>query len=96
MPLDGSAFAEAALPAALAILGPAGELVLTSVAPPPDHVERDDPTLFRRAVESLGQTIMKEDAVRQIGQRIVIRKIGELRILRDVFEPERYVVRELV
>ena len=42
VPLDGSAFAEAVLPAALEIVGDAGELVLTSVAAPPDHVERDE------------------------------------------------------
>ena len=42
VPLDGSAFAEAVLPAALEIVGDAGELVLTSVAEPPDHVERDE------------------------------------------------------
>ncbi len=42
VPLDGSAFAEAALPAALEIVGDAGELVLASVAEPPDHVERDE------------------------------------------------------
>jgi nucleotide-binding universal stress UspA family protein len=37
VPLDGSAFAEAVLPAALEIVGDAGELVLTSVAEPPHH-----------------------------------------------------------
>jgi nucleotide-binding universal stress UspA family protein len=42
VPLDGSAFAESALPAALEIVGRAGELVLSSVAEEPDHVERDD------------------------------------------------------
>src|SRR6202165_5277495 len=42
VPLDGSAFAEAVLPAALEILGAAGELVLSSVAAAPDHVERGD------------------------------------------------------
>jgi len=42
VPLDGSAFAEAVLPAALEIVGDAGELILTSVAEPPDHVERDE------------------------------------------------------
>jgi nucleotide-binding universal stress UspA family protein len=39
--LDGSTFAEAAVPAAIDVLGPSGELVLVRVVPPPDHVERD-------------------------------------------------------
>jgi nucleotide-binding universal stress UspA family protein len=42
VPLDGSEFAEAALPAALEIVGAAGELVLSTIAPGPDHVERDE------------------------------------------------------
>jgi nucleotide-binding universal stress UspA family protein len=42
VPLDGSAFAEAALPVGLEIVGAAGELVLCSVAEEPDHVQRDD------------------------------------------------------
>jgi nucleotide-binding universal stress UspA family protein len=40
--LDGSEFAEAALPVARHLLGTAGELVLVSVVAPPDHVERDE------------------------------------------------------
>jgi nucleotide-binding universal stress UspA family protein len=42
VPLDGSMFAEAALELAFDFLGPAGELVLVSVAQPPDHVLRDE------------------------------------------------------
>jgi nucleotide-binding universal stress UspA family protein len=42
VPLDGSEFAETALPVALEIVGAAGELVLSTVAPAPDHVELDD------------------------------------------------------
>jgi nucleotide-binding universal stress UspA family protein len=42
VPLDGSVFAEAALELAFDFLGPAGELVLTSVIEAPDHVLRDD------------------------------------------------------
>jgi nucleotide-binding universal stress UspA family protein len=42
VPLDGSALSEAALPIALDMLGPAGELMLVSVATPPHHVERGE------------------------------------------------------
>jgi len=40
VPLDGSAFAEAALDTAAELVGATGELVLVSVVEPPDHVER--------------------------------------------------------
>jgi nucleotide-binding universal stress UspA family protein len=39
--LDGSAFAEAALPVAREMVGPGGELILLRVEPPPDRVLRD-------------------------------------------------------
>jgi nucleotide-binding universal stress UspA family protein len=42
VPLDGSAFAEAALPIALDVLGTAGELVLVCVVNPPEQVELDE------------------------------------------------------
>jgi nucleotide-binding universal stress UspA family protein len=42
VPLDGSAFAEAALRPALDLLDSAGELVLVAVAEPPDRVLRDE------------------------------------------------------
>src|SRR5207244_9372734 len=42
VPLDGSVFAEAALPAALEIVGATGEVVVTTVVAAPDHVERDE------------------------------------------------------
>jgi nucleotide-binding universal stress UspA family protein len=42
VPLDGSAFAEAAVPTAVDVLGPNGELVLVRVVAPADHVVRDD------------------------------------------------------
>jgi nucleotide-binding universal stress UspA family protein len=41
VPLDGSAFAEAALQPAIRFLGPAGELVLVCITRPPDHVVMD-------------------------------------------------------
>lgn len=42
VPLDGSAFAEAALHTAADLVGTTGELVLVTVVEPPDHVERDE------------------------------------------------------
>ena len=42
VPVDGSAFAEAALETAADLVGTAGELVLVSVVEPPDHLERDE------------------------------------------------------
>jgi nucleotide-binding universal stress UspA family protein len=39
--LDGSAFAEAALPTAREMVGPGGELILVRVELPPDRVQRD-------------------------------------------------------
>jgi nucleotide-binding universal stress UspA family protein len=42
VPLDGSTFAEAALPVAMDALGSAGELVLMTCMAPPERVERDD------------------------------------------------------
>ena len=42
VPLDGSAFAEAALDTAADLIGTTGELVLVTVVEPPDRVERDE------------------------------------------------------
>jgi nucleotide-binding universal stress UspA family protein len=42
VPQDGSAYDAPALHAAMDILGPRGEIVLTTVVEPPDHVETDD------------------------------------------------------
>jgi nucleotide-binding universal stress UspA family protein len=42
VPLDGSKFAEAALPAAIELLGLTGELVLVTVVEPPHGVVRDE------------------------------------------------------
>jgi nucleotide-binding universal stress UspA family protein len=59
VPLDGSAFSEAALPVAVEMLGIAGELVLVNVVTPPDHVERDDSGRVRVYLDQL------EDAARR-------------------------------
>ncbi|HLZ28095.1 MAG TPA: universal stress protein [Chloroflexota bacterium] len=42
VPLDGSAFAEAAVELAFDFLGPAGELVLATVVEEPDHILQDE------------------------------------------------------
>src|SRR5579859_1516100 len=42
VPLDGSAFAESALPRGAEFAGSAGELMLVSVVEEPTHVERDE------------------------------------------------------
>jgi nucleotide-binding universal stress UspA family protein len=60
VPLDGSAFAEAALPAALEILGVPGELVLSSVAAPPDHVERDERGRVRAYLDQQEESVKRE------------------------------------
>ena len=52
VPLDGSGFAEAALPTAVEFVGPAGQIVLVSVVEPPDHVQRDE---FGRIIGYLDQ-----------------------------------------
>lgn len=41
VPMDGSAYDDAALRTAFNMVGPGGELVLVTVATPPEHVERD-------------------------------------------------------
>ena len=60
VPLDGSAFAEAALPAALEVVGAAGELVLTSVAAAPEHVERDEQGRVRAYLDQQEEAIRRE------------------------------------
>jgi nucleotide-binding universal stress UspA family protein len=60
VPLDGSAFAEAALPAALEIVGAAGELVLCSVAAAPDHVERDQQGRVRAYLDQQEEAVRRE------------------------------------
>jgi nucleotide-binding universal stress UspA family protein len=85
VPLDGSAFAEAALPAALAILGPAGELVLTSVAPPPDHVELDERGRVRAYLDQQEDAIKWEafDYLRRVEVQLKQQR-PELRVSLDV------------
>jgi nucleotide-binding universal stress UspA family protein len=60
VPLDGSTFAAAALPAALDVIGATGELILTSVAAPPDHVERDDRGRVRAYLDQQEESIKRE------------------------------------
>jgi nucleotide-binding universal stress UspA family protein len=60
VPLDGSALALAALPVALEIVGPTGELVLCSVAPAPDHVERDESGQVRAYLDQQEGAVRRE------------------------------------
>jgi nucleotide-binding universal stress UspA family protein len=68
VPLDGSAFALAALPAALEIVGPTGELVLCSVVGAPDHVECDEHGRVRAYLDQQEEAITREalDYLRRI------------------------------
>ena len=60
VPLDGSTFAEAALPIALQMLGAAGELVLVSVAAPPKHVELDETGHVRAYLDQQEDSLRRE------------------------------------
>lgn len=73
VPLDGSTLSEAALPAALDMLGTAGELVLVSVVAPPDHVERD---ATGRARAYLDQ---QEEAAKRLAQEYLRTTAARLR-----------------
>ena len=72
VPLDGSEFAEAALPVALQMLGAAGELVLVSVVAPPDHVERDDHGRVRAYLDQQEESFKREafDYLREVLVRL--------------------------
>ena len=85
VPLDGSAFAEAALPLALEIVGRAGELVLSSVAEEPDHVERDDRGRVLAYLDQQEEAIKRDtlDYLRQIEARLKQQR-PDLRVTRDV------------
>jgi nucleotide-binding universal stress UspA family protein len=85
VPLDGSVFAEAALPAALQILGAAGELVLSSIAAPPDHVERDDRGRVRAYLDQQEEAITREtlDYLRRVEANLKHQRPG-LRVTLDV------------
>jgi len=85
VPLDGSAFAEAVLPAALEILGAAGELVLSSVATPPDHVERDERGRVRAYLDQQEEAIKREavDYLRSVEAHLKLAR-PDLRITIDV------------
>jgi nucleotide-binding universal stress UspA family protein/CheY-like chemotaxis protein len=84
VPLDGSSFAEAALPVAVELLGSAGELVLASVAAPPDHIERDDHGRPRAYLDQQEEALKREavDYLRAIDRQLKQRQPG----LRTSFE----------
>jgi nucleotide-binding universal stress UspA family protein len=85
VPLDGSAFAEAALPAALEIVGAAGELVLCSVAEEPDHVERDDRGRVLAYLDQQEEAIKRDtlDYLRRIEAQLKQQR-PDLRVTLDV------------
>src|SRR5437879_3275621 len=85
VPLDGSAFAETALTAALEIVGAAGELVLSSVAAAPDHVERDDQGRVRAYLDQQEEASRREtlDYLRQVEAQLKWQR-PDLRVTLDV------------
>ena len=85
VPLDGSAFAETALTAALEIVGAAGELVLSSVAAAPDHVERDDQGRVRAYLDQQEESSRREtlDYLRQVEAQLKQQR-PDLRVILDV------------
>jgi nucleotide-binding universal stress UspA family protein len=60
VPLDGSTFAEAAVYVARQMLGMAGELVLTTVARAPEHVERDESGHVRAYLDQQEESLTRE------------------------------------
>jgi nucleotide-binding universal stress UspA family protein len=68
VPLDGSPFSEAALPVALHMLGPAGEIVLVTVVAPPDHVERDEAGRVRAYLDQQEESFKRDafDYLREV------------------------------
>jgi nucleotide-binding universal stress UspA family protein len=85
VPLDGSAFAETVLPAVLEIIGATGELVLSSVAAPPDHVERDDRGRVRAYLDQQEEGITREafDYLRRVEAQLKHQR-PNLRVMLDV------------
>jgi nucleotide-binding universal stress UspA family protein len=85
VPLDGSGFAETALPAALEIVGSTGEVVLSTVAPAPDHVERDEHGRVRAYLDQQVPAIEREalDYLKSVEAQLK-RQRPELRVTLDV------------
>jgi nucleotide-binding universal stress UspA family protein len=76
VPLDGSTFSEAAVYVARQMLGIAGELVLTTVARPPEHVERDQSGHVRAYLDQQEESLTRE-AHAYLHQVIKELKVGE-------------------
>lgn len=72
VPLDGSALAEAALPAAADLVGTTGELVLVTVLQPPDHVERDENGRVLAYLDQQEEALTREarDYLSQLAQQL--------------------------
>ncbi len=60
VPLDGSPFAEAALPTAAELVGSGGELALVTVVEPPQHVERDQNGFVRAYLDQQEEALTRE------------------------------------
>ena len=72
VPLDGSAFAEAALRTAIDALGPTGELVLVRVVAPADHVVRDERDHVIAYLDQVQERIEREasEYLRSVGRQL--------------------------
>ncbi|MBV8719564.1 MAG: universal stress protein [Chloroflexi bacterium] len=87
VPQDGSAYDAPALQTALNMLGPGGEIVLMTVAEPPQHVERDESG--RRVLAYLDQ---QEEARTREAREYLNSVLAELRN-QDVHVPMKVDVR---
>jgi nucleotide-binding universal stress UspA family protein len=74
VPLDGSTFSEAAVYVARQMLGIAGELLLTTVARPPEHVERDESGHVRAYLDQQEESLTRE------AHAYLHQVIGELKV----------------
>ncbi len=78
VPLDGSDFAEAALPTAVELIGAGGEVVLVRVVEPPDHVERDELGRVRVYLDQQEEAVTREarDYLHTIATQLVDKAPG--------------------
>ncbi len=78
VPLDGSDFAETALPTAVELIGAGGEVVLVSVVEPPDHVERDELGRVRVYLDQQEEAVTREarDYLHTIATQLVDKAPG--------------------
>jgi len=72
VPLDGSAFAEAALPVAVEFLGPTGKLVLVRIVAPAEHAEGDERGQVIAYLDQVQAALEREaiDYLRAVARRL--------------------------